>query len=334
MSDEAGTGGTPEDTSTASTPKTESTASGNGEGQDQPAVDRRPRPAYGEYAPEGWKGMAETASESTEQQGSGQQGSNQQGSGQQGSGPSHIHSAQTPSVSSGRTPTSGRVPGVPHNLGIAGGSQVIPPAARPTGQPGQGAAPSEPTRAAGEPYRAASPQNTGSEPQASQQRAASPDHQTTPFYPGPAAVQNGAPASAPKKRTGDRVITIVLLVLGAYMALSFADSLFRIDAQFTLLADMLGIEQPTVPDWVHTMCLVGAIAVLLLYALTLIYSVQRMRAGKLTFWVPLAAGAIAWLLVSVFTGIAMVSSPEMLEAINDPDALSRMMQYMSENPAG
>ena len=287
----------------------------------EPPVDPRPKPAYGEYAPEGWEWKPESDDASAAST-----------THPQGSDPSH---SSVPTGASTTPSGAGRIPGVPHNLGISGSSvsgsaASAPPAAStspsaaptvpqsPSGQHPESASASS-TREPGDPYRAAPP--------------GSRDGHTAAQRPAPPAAQFSATGAPVKDRKVDRVFTIILLALGALGALSMADSLFRIDAQFMLLSEMFGMESITVPGWVNTMCLIGAVGVLAIYALNLIYSVQRMRARKLTFWVPLVAGAIAWLIVSVLTGIALTSSPELMERLSDPNALNEMLQYMSETSA-
>jgi hypothetical protein len=81
---------------------------------------------------------------------------------------------------------------------------------------------------------------------------------------------------------------------------------------------------------VGTLGMVSGFAVLLLFAVTLIFSIQRMRARKLAFWVPLAAGAVAVLLALIIPMIAIGGAPEIMQQLeNDPTgSLERMMQYL------
>ncbi|WP_449281366.1 DUF6264 family protein [Leucobacter sp.] len=135
---------------------------------------------------------------------------------------------------------------------------------------------------------------------------------------------------APKPRVADRVITIILLVIGAFGTLNSAASFFALESQLRLTANMIGIDSPSIAPWVGTLGMVSGFAVLLLFAVTLIFSIQRMRARKLAFWVPLAAGAVAVLLALIIPMIAMGGAPEIMQQIeNDPSgSLDRMMQYL------
>ncbi|WP_281258175.1 DUF6264 family protein [Leucobacter massiliensis] len=97
-----------------------------------------------------------------------------------------------------------------------------------------------------------------------------------------------------------------------------------------LTANMIGIDSPEVAPWVGTLGVVSGLAILLLFAITLLWSIQRMRARKLAFWVPLAAGGIAVVLALVIPMIALAGTPEIMQQLeSDPSgSLDRMMQYL------
>jgi len=129
-------------------------------------------------------------------------------------------------------------------------------------------------------------------------------------------------------RAVDRVSTIILLVVGAYSALSVAIGLFRLHFSLMQAATILKIEDFEVPQSAQTLGQVGAICILALYAVTLIFSIQRLRARKLTFWVPLAAGAVAMVLWIIFTLVAFSQSPAIMQALAQPDAMQQMLDYL------
>ena len=266
----------------------------------------RPEPAYGEYAPEGWSWTPP--------------GAENEADGASGSGAAAAGSGSRSGSGSGAG--TAVPPGVPHNLGVApgAGSQAGTRAGTGTGSPA--AAPTRTPTKPGEdpaPYRADQPKNTA----AQRPQAQRPQFQQ-PAVPGqPAAAQR-------KPRTGDRVVTILLLVFGAFGALNIASSFFALGNQIRLMATMIGLENVEPAGWVNTLGTVSGLATLLLFALTAIYSIQRMRAGKIAFWVPLAAGGVAFVLLMVIPMIAMTSTPEIMQAINsDPNGtLNKMMAYV------
>lgn len=258
------------------------------------APSARPRPAYGELAPEGWEWKPETAADSA--------GTTGGASAQAGSG------TAAPAAS----PT---LPGVPHNLGAGlpkrGGAKSAPGAYSPkgsgSGTPGASSTGTQQPSAPGAPYRADAP-------------AAAAAPRTNPQQPG-----------APKPRVVDRVFTIGLLVLGGLVTLSMVSSLFALESQIRLTATMIGLEHATLASWVGPLGTIGGIVVLALFAVTLIFSIQRMRAGKLAFWVPLTAGVIAVLIMAILPAVAMLAgAPEIMQQLEaDPNgSIDKMLEYM------
>ena len=248
----------------------------------------RPRPAFGEYAPEGWEWKPEGADAPAT-----------------GGAPSAAPAAPAAQAASAR------VTGVPHNLGAGSGRGSATPSGAPSAQqPTSGPAAGSGSARSGDPapYRATSAP-------------------VAPPQPSPAA-----PGSGPKPRTGDRIVTVVLLVIGALGALITAQSMLALNSSFTLMADAVGIDGFTAPSWLGTLGTVSALAFIAIYAVTLIFSIQRMRARKLTFWVPLTAGAIVFIAMFVITTVAITSMPELMSQLADPDATQRMLDYLSTNP--
>lgn len=190
----------------------------------------------------------------------------------------------------------GQMPGVPHNLGVgdAHPAGAAPPAAQPQ-------TPAQPYQPQGQqPYRA--------DP---------PPHSQQPMW------QQQGPERDTK--AADRIITIVLLVIGALGALYFGFTLFVMTQSMYVLARMVGLDDLTIPDSVATLGLIGALVILTLYAVTLIFSIQRIRARKLAFWIPLVAGALSLIVVIVFTMLAAAEVPALMQQLSDPDALSRLL---------
>lgn len=263
--------------------------------------DDRPQPQYGEYAPEGWQWNPEDEPGETAQGG------------------------QAPA------PAPDPLLGVPHNLGVPGaqGSQRTALAT-----PQRPSAPARPVA----PERPSAPTDDNASapaaPAAPERRVGDP-----PPYradePYRAATQRGtaqAPASAAvtqRRRSGDIAVTVALLVLGAIGALWSAATLFPLPSTLVAVADALDIADFTVASWVSTFSTVSALSMFALYAIVLVFSIQRMRAGKLTFWAPLTAGVIAVVLTFILTAIGMASSPELIEAMQDPDAAQKLIDYMT-----
>jgi len=185
-----------------------------------------------------------------------------------------------------------RLSGVPHNLGVGSAPQ----------QPQQPQ--SAPASAPRDPYRAEQP------PAAPQQWQAAPGG--APGQPG----QPGQPG-VPRPRTGDRVATIILLVVGALGALYFAAAMQQLPSSLALMARIIGLDSFVVPAAAATIGTVGAILVLVIYAVNLILALQRLRHKKLAFWIPLVAAAVAFVVVITCTIVAIDQAPELLQQFID-----------------
>lgn len=225
------------------------------------------------------------------------------------------HSQSAPAAASApASPAASPVQGVPHNLGVGS------PGSAPRGA--TGAAPtSEPA-----PYRADAPApgqgRTGVE------QSQQPQQQPQPQQP---RYQQGAGQSKP--RLGDRIVTIALLVLGAIGALNFAGSLMVLPSQVGVTAAALGIEDAKIPGWVGVLGTVSAIAMLALFALTAIFSIQRMRAGRISFWIPLVAGVVALIAFVVIVNVATFGVPELVQHIQS-DPQGALDQLLKGTPSG
>lgn len=121
----------------------------------------------------------------------------------------------------------------------------------------------------------------------------------------------------------------MLLILGAFGALYSAMVLFSLPPSLAMVADAFGLSDFTPPAWLSTYSTISALSMFAIYAVVLIFSIRRMRAGKLTFWVPLVTGVVALIFSFILATIAMVSMPELMQAASDPDAMQKMLDYMN-----
>ncbi|MGO3147730.1 MAG: DUF6264 family protein [Leucobacter sp.] len=256
--------------------------------------DKRPKPEYGEYAPEGWEWKPEGAEDSAQ--------------------PSDASpSSQTAKIPSAQS-TPGTLPGVPHNLG-AGSSLPARNAAAPPRASGRTKVPDDTTQASsGGPYRA-----NATTPPASQ-------HRSTPL----AQQSNTRAASAQPKRPSalDKIVTILLLVVGIFGALQMALAMMGLDATFRLIGAAPGFEEFSVPAWLDPTGKVIGIALLAFYGIVLVYSIRRLRAGKLTFWAPLAAGVIVTVLVLAVVMIAILTTPDLVNILGNPEKSTELIEYL------
>lgn len=289
-----------------------------------PARDSRPKPEFGEYAPEGWEWKPEGAAD--EAANTPGVGTRTPGAGGAGTG------------AAGGAAAPATVQGVPHNLGAN-----LPRPAR-KGSAGRGAAAAGGGSAQGR-------QAPGGQAPGAQSQGGPSQHTAGAPYRAPAAGDAPAPHQAAQfqqaqlqapgqggyaqqkpANLGDRVITILLLVIGAFGALYSALTLMGLRNMFAMMEDAPGVTELTPPAWLDMTGKVAGMVVLVLYGLMLVYSIRRLRARKLTFWVPLVLGVVVSISVIVIVASAMFSTPELMEIMSDPSASAELLEYLQGFP--
>lgn len=212
----------------------------------------------------------------------------------------------TPQVAPQRANIAGPIPGVPHNLGAKGSN-------------GQGVQPA--------------PQNAQAQSDPANQSALNAPHAPMLASKNATAGSAGAGATQARPRSADRIVTIILLSVGAYFALSMALTLSQFALEFSRVADELGVKDFAAPPMLTTLGTIGAILVLAIYALVLIFSIRRLRARKVTFWAPLVAGVLAWVLFFVLFFVGLNQSTELWQALlsiaSDPAAAQQMIERLN-----
>jgi hypothetical protein len=109
-------------------------------------------------------------------------------------------------------------------------------------------------------------------------------------------------------------------VLGAFGAWNSAMSLQQLPAAIQTVYAQQGVGTYTPQEWLPTLALVGTVSMLALYAGVLGWSIARLRAGKLAFWVPVVGGVVALALTIVLTGIVFFTDPTFLSFVQEQAA--------------
>jgi hypothetical protein len=177
------------------------------------------------------------------------------------------------------------------------------------GQPADGAAPPPPRDERPRPqYGEYAPEGWSWQPQSEPRADAAASAPPPPPPPAPPA-----PAvAAVRTNTVDRMVTIALLVLGAFGAWNSATSLQQLPAAIQTVYSQQGIGTYSPQEWLPTLALVGTVSMLALYAGVLGWSIARLRAGKIAFWVPVVGGVVALVSMIVLTGIVFFTDPTFL----------------------
>ncbi|SFR73984.1 hypothetical protein SAMN05428970_1638 [Agromyces sp. CF514] len=139
---------------------------------------------------------------------------------------------------------------------------------------------------------------------------------------------HGAAGSAPVPATApavpkDRLWTIALLVFGVFGAIYNIMAIVQLPAtaleSAKLSSAMLGVDGPTsfTPGpAVPTILATGVVLQIALWIGALLWSRARLRAGRLSWWIPLVAGVVAFVVVTVIGILVFASDPEFLTSLS------------------
>ncbi|GAA1939701.1 hypothetical protein GCM10009775_34580 [Microbacterium aoyamense] len=134
--------------------------------------------------------------------------------------------------------------------------------------------------------------------------------------PGPVA-----PAPVAARPPADRIITIVLLAMGAVNVVFSVPSFFDVGTAFARTFEAMGIpgdftNTPSADMW-------GAIAGVLLlatYLITALAAWRRLRAGKLSWWIPVVGAVVAYVAIVICLSVPLASDPAFQEYIRSMGA--------------
>ena len=130
-------------------------------------------------------------------------------------------------------------------------------------------------------------------------------HPVAPGYPVVATEQAVA-----RKRTADRILTFALLAYGLFNVVTTVSALLDFPRLASTYYDLMGISGTFTN--IEAGQLWGRVGLIILvggYVLTLMISLRRLRAGKLTWWIPLVAGVVVQLVVGICLAIPLVNDP-------------------------
>ena len=160
---------------------------------------------------------------------------------------------------------------------------------RPRPQYGEYASPEEQSQASGVPATSAAPV----EPVTPAQSAS----------PLPPLVEYSPP------RTWDRVLTAILIGIGAYTVINYISTLPQLGAlisQTFQTVELGDFQRDALADqW----GMAAMIAIIVLYALSTTLALLSLRAARVSFWIPLVAGALAFVLVMVIVSVLGFTDP-------------------------
>ena len=124
-------------------------------------------------------------------------------------------------------------------------------------------------------------------------------------------------ATARTPRTWDRVLTIILLALGAYTVVNYFDTFANLGRVLTETFVASGYEAFQSVDLANQLGVVANIVVMSLFALTALLTIASLRAKRITFWIPLVGGVLAFIAVVVIMAFIVVADPSFQAQVNE-----------------
>jgi hypothetical protein len=152
-------------------------------------------------------------------------------------------------------------------------------------------------------------------PEEQRARIQRPDPAFAPA-PEPERTRGTVPATASPAATGvvrppaDRIVTIILLALGAVNVVTSAFSYVQLPTGIERTMEILGIPgEFTNVAAANTWGAIAAVVLVSGFLLTLVWALGRMRAGRLSWWIPLVGAVVTFALVSVCVAVPLAGDP-------------------------
>lgn len=147
-------------------------------------------------------------------------------------------------------------------------------------------------------------------------RGQTPDARAAASGPSDPQAPGSAPAPARTRNLAiDVNITIVLLVLGVLSVGSSVATLLDLNGYMTTAGAAFGLDAYPANEVTRIAGVTGAVLHVLLLAGVVWWSIRRIRAQKMAFWVPLTGAVVSFVLTCICVGIAFAQAPELLDAL-------------------
>jgi len=123
----------------------------------------------------------------------------------------------------------------------------------------------------------------------------------------------GAP---PAQRPWDLALTVALLAFGAYSVVSSIAGLLDFGTTINQIYALSGYGDYSETDLADAIGIGILVSQSVLFVATVAVTVQRLRARKIAFFVPLIGGAVAGIVIFVLMLVAIVSDPAFAATLN------------------
>ncbi|MCX7521875.1 DUF6264 family protein [Microbacterium sp. STN6] len=145
--------------------------------------------------------------------------------------------------------------------------------------------------------------------------------------PSPAPVSDGtrpqdAPAApaAGHPRSWDRVLTLALLALGLFNVLSSMSAYLHMDSALSAAFAQLGVGDFGAADIAAPAGVALAVIQPLLWLITAALAVTSLRRGRISFWIPLVGGVVAYIVLVVVLVVVVLNDPAFVSFVQTSSA--------------
>lgn len=143
-----------------------------------------------------------------------------------------------------------------------------------------------------------------------------PVPEDAPLPPAPTRSRPPAPAATGRGRQVDRIVTFALLAYGLVNVISAFPALVDFASYTETMFDILGIDATLAdPAAGRPWGIASAIVLALGWVITAVVSWWSLRRGRLTWWIPLAGGAVFIFASSMLALVPLMNDPAVWQAM-------------------
>lgn len=135
--------------------------------------------------------------------------------------------------------------------------------------------------------------------------------------PAPAPVAPQAEVAVRPRRTWDVVLTTLLLLVGVYDVVTSFGAFANLGMAMRVVYEQQGFGTFTSDELASAMGLVANVLRIGLLVAAIVVSLVRIGHNRIAFWVPLGAGVLAVLAVTVCVLVAALGDPALMEYVRN-----------------
>lgn len=143
-----------------------------------------------------------------------------------------------------------------------------------------------------------------------------------PQYPPPSIPEPEPQPTAPKRRTGDMVVTTALLLIGVYDVVAQWPFYTSLGAGLRQAYELQGLGEFTSIGLADSIGSTLNIVRGALLVIAIVWALVRIGRGQRAFWVPLAAGVLAAIIVTVALFAIIFQDPALAEYVQQQSGTS------------